>query len=193
MPLAADANNNGSRTNDTGPLPLCVPAANASGHTTKRAVEVLLQRPASLVAVARTRELHVSSRSLKVSVQLSDATGRQMRSTGRCPGCHLELSLTRPPPATSAATHSSSVWVEVGQGRCRPSAPFPSSAVSHLGTFTPDGTFCSSPNCTQHSTKLTLSEAQALCEANFGAGCRFISKRTQGSQSSTWTLSLIHI
>ena len=77
----------------------------ANGYTTERSIDVLLQRPSSLVAVARNSELHVGSRALHVGVQLYDATGRTVRPSGDCPGCRLELSLTHPsPPEHEAAT-----------------------------------------------------------------------------------------
>ena len=78
---------------------LCVPKpANTSvkGYSTERSIDVPLQRPASLLAVARNSELHVGSSALHVGVQLLDATGRTVRPSGDCPGCTLELSLSQP-------------------------------------------------------------------------------------------------
>ena len=95
-------------TNGSSGANLCVPKpanTDAKGYTTERSIDVLLQRPSSLVAVARNSELHVGSRALHVSVQLLDATGRTVRPSGDCPGCRLELSLSRPSlPEHGAAT-----------------------------------------------------------------------------------------
>jgi hypothetical protein len=93
---------------------LCVPKpanTDASGYTTERSIDVLLQRPSSLVAVARNSELHVGSRALHVSVQLLDATGRTVRPSTDCPGCRLELSLSHP----SLQEHEAATVTEICQ------------------------------------------------------------------------------